>query len=455
MRRLILPLALLVAVVLTVPATHAARPAKRYVAPHGSGALFLITGHGFGHGVGMGQWGAQGYALHGVSYEEILAADYPGTALTQTTVRKIRVLLADGKKRLSISSDKPYTLVDGKGKTDSVPAGSSSFTAGSTTYPATFSPARGSVLSLSGTAYRGKFVVSLVSGRLRAVNVVSLQQYLDGNVTAEMPASWLPDALDAQAVASRSYALAGRKTGAAYDVLVTSQSYLGVAGETPQGTAAVDATKGQVLTYDGKVATTVYSSSTGGRTQSATDAWGGGAPYLVSVKDPYDTVSPWHNWGPIPVTGKALAAALKLSGKPVDATVKRNGSKRVAQLEVTTLAHGAHSPKAIAGGTVAGALALRSTWFSVGVLSLLPPSPNVAVKPRTTVTLTGTVRGEKHVLLQARPSGGSWMDLDSVTPDPATHAISIDVTPTATTEYRLATSTAAAAYIRITVSSGS
>jgi SpoIID/LytB domain protein len=267
-----------------------------------------------------------------------------------------------------------------------------------------------------------------------------------------MPSSWLPDALDAQAVASRSYALAGRKVGAPYDVSLSSQSYLGVAAETSQGNAAVAATKGQVLTYAGTIATTTYSSSSGGRSQSAADAWGGGAPYLVSVKDPYDTVSPWHNWGPLPVTGKDLAAALKLTGKPVDATVKRNASKRVAQLKVVAIAHGSQTNAGVTGTAVAAALNLRSTWFSVGVLSLLPPSPNVAVSPGTTVTLTGTVRGVKNVVLQQRPAGGAWAQLEPVTPDPGTGAISFDVMPAATTDYRLATTAVAAAYVRISVS---
>src|SRR5262249_33995016 len=136
-----------------------------------------------------------------------------------------------------------------------------------------------------------------------------------------------------------------------------------------------------------------------------------------------------------------------------DATVKRNSSKRVAQLDVTTLAHGAHTHKTVTGGTVAAALALRSTWFSVGVLSLLPPSPNVAVSPGTTVMLTGTARGEKNVVLQQRPSaGGAWTDLKQVAPNPKTGSIGLNVTPDATTDYRLATTTAAAAYVRITVS---
>ncbi len=130
----------------------------------------------------------------------------------------------------------------------------------------------------------------------------------------------------------------------------------------------------------------------------------------------------------------------------------RNASKRVAHLDVTTLAHGSQTDATPAGTAVAGALNLRSTYFSVGVLSLLPPSPNDAVSPGTTVTLTGTVRGVKKVVLQARPAHGAWADLQPVTPDPGTGAISIDVTPNVTTEYRLATTAAAAASIRIVVS---
>jgi stage II sporulation protein D len=453
-RRLTLPLALLAAVFLAVPATHAARGMTKppYVAPRGSGALFLITGHGWGHGVGMGQWGAEGYALHGFTYEDILTAYYPGTVLSPTTVRKIRVLLADGVKRVTVSSDQPIAVADANGATHSLPSGSTTLTK-ALPYPAplTLSPARGATLTL-GNAYRGKLVLSVVKGKLRAINVVGVQQYLDAVVPSEMPSSWQPDALEAQAVASRSYALAGRKPGAAYDVPASGQSYAGVAAETPQGNAAVDATKGQVLTYNGAIATAVYSSSSGGRTQSAADAWGGAVPYLVSVKDPYDGISPNHNWGLLPVTAKDLAAALGLSRKPVDVTVTRNSSKRVAQLDVITLAHGAQTDTLSAGGSVAAALNLRSTWFSVGVLSLLPPSPNVAVSPRATVTLTGTVRGVRNVVLQARPSGGTWAEVEPVTPDPGTGAISLDVTPAATTDYRLATTTAAAAFIRITVS---
>src|SRR5207302_5164122 len=104
MPRALVALAALVVAVTLVPAPHAARPARQqYVAPAGSGALFLLNGHGWGHGVGMGQWGAQGYALQGYTPEQILAAYYLGTTIGQTTATSIRVLLACGKKQLTIS----------------------------------------------------------------------------------------------------------------------------------------------------------------------------------------------------------------------------------------------------------------------------------------------------------------------------------------------------------------
>src|SRR5438105_5923692 len=86
-----------------------------FSAPAGSGALFVFTGHGWGHGVGMSQYGAYGYAQHGSPYQEILAHYYPGTTLGPAPVSTIRVLLADKRKSLTLASDVPFTAVDGSG----------------------------------------------------------------------------------------------------------------------------------------------------------------------------------------------------------------------------------------------------------------------------------------------------------------------------------------------------
>jgi stage II sporulation protein D len=442
-------------------APHAARRSgPQYVAPPGSGALFLVKGHGYGHGVGMGQWGAQGYALQGYAYEQILSAYYPGTTLGETAATSIRVLLASGKKKLVISAKKPISVEDGDGLEHTLPAGKTTLTPALTlavdggtavalTPPLTFSPAAGTSLTL-GRRYRGQIVVDVADKKLRAIDVVPLQQYLYGVVPAEMPSAWLPAALDAQAVAARSYALASRKVAAPFDVYADgrSQAYLGVSAETVAGRQAVDETAGQVLLYDGGVASTLFSSSTGGWTQSAADAFGSpGRPYLVSVRDPYDKISPYHDWGPVAVTGKTLGPALGVSGRAVDATVGRNSSRRVKTLKVTSLRGGSQHTTSLAGAATATALGLRSSWFSVGVLSLQPPAPNPAVAPGTRVTLSGVVRGVRGVVVQRRSSGTPWRRLRAVAPGP----FHFTVKPRATTFYRLATAQDAAGSVRIRV----
>jgi SpoIID/LytB domain protein len=467
--RLAVPLAALAVAVTLVSAPQAARSRDRqFVAPAGSGALFLFSGHGWGHGVGMGQWGAQGYAQQGYTYQQILAAYYPGTFPGQTTTTSIRVLLASGKKKLTISSGKPVTVTDGNGVDHTLAAGRTTLTPAlqlpvdggpsqALTPPLTFSPAGGSTLSL-GRAYRGQIVVDVASRRLRAINAVPLEQYLYGVVPAEMPSGWLPAALQAQAVASRSYALANRRAGAPFDVYADgrSQAYLGISAEKPATTEAVDETAGEVLLFDGEVADTLFSSSTGGWTQSAADAFGSpGRPYLVSVKDPYDSISPYHTWRPpVPVTAKTLGSALGVTGRVVDATVARNASRRVKTLRITSLSRGTPSTTAVGGSAVQSALALRSTWFSVGVLSLQPPSPNPPIAPGTRVRLTGVVRGIRGVVVQERSRGTPWTQLTKVVPARKTGAFHFTVKPQVTTDFRLATTQAAAAFVRIRVQTG-
>jgi stage II sporulation protein D len=409
----------------------------------------------------MGQWGAQGYAQQGYTYDQILSAYYPGTTLGQTTASSIRVLLASGKKQLTISSKKQITVEDGDGVAHTLPAGSTTFTsalklavdggsAQALDPPLTFSPLSGSTLTL-GRRYRGRILVDVQKGKLRAINVLALQQYLYGVVPAEMPSAWLPAALQAQAVAARSFALASRKAGAPFDVYAggVSQTYLGVSAETSAGKRAVDETAGEVLLFNGGVADTLFSSSTGGWTESAADAFGtSGHPYLVSVRDPYDTISPYHDWGPVPVTGQTLGRAVGVVGRVADATVKRNSSRRVKTLKVTSLLRGSQLTATVGGSAIRSALGLRSTWFSVGVLSLLPPSPNPAVAPGTRVTLTGLVRGVHGVGIQSSTAGTPWTQFRTIA---TTGSFHFSVKPKVTTRYRLATTNDAAASVQIRV----
>ena len=259
----------------------------------------------------MAQWGAYGYAQQGSTYEEILAHYYPGTNLDQAAVARVRVLLAQGRSRLTVASDAPFSVRDGVGQLWHLTAGPHAFGPGfrlKTIEGAQPQQLPGPLLFLPGTAplrlnglpYRGQLQASVANGALRAVNNVGLEAYLFGVVPSEMPYTWLPEALKAQAVAARTYALAVRKTGGWFDLYpdTRSQVYRGIAGEKASTTTAVNDTAGEVVLYNGHVATTYFFSSSGGRTAAASEVWPSSPPipYLVSVDDPYDTISPHHQW---------------------------------------------------------------------------------------------------------------------------------------------------------------
>ena len=145
------------------------------------------------------------------------------------------------------------------------------------------------------------------------MNTVALDSYLRGVVPSEMPNRWPAEALAAQAIVARTYALAHLHSGD-FDVYsdTRSQVYGGIAAEAASSDDAVAETAGQVVLYDGELADTFFFSSSGGRTANVQDVWGGAAvPYLVSVSDPYDTLSPYHNWGPLRFGSTQLARKLR------------------------------------------------------------------------------------------------------------------------------------------------
>ena len=416
-----------------------------FQAPAGSGALLVFNGHGWGHGVGMSQYGAYGYAQHGSTFDQILAHYYPGTTLGPAPASTIRVLLADKKKKVTIAATAPLTVRDASGKSHRVPAGPFLVDVKTLQWPVplTVKAARGSFLGYGKNEYRGSFFVDVVDGKLRMIDVVGLEQYLWGVVPAEMPSDWAPEALKAQAVAARSYALATRAIGAPFDVYsdTRSQMYLGVLHEAASTTAAVNATKGKVVLYQGKVATTFFSSTSGGETESSADWTGTAIPYLISVPDPYDLLSPYHDWGPVPITAAAVLKALKLTGPITDVTTTPNPAGRVGQLKLTTPLKTTTVPAT----TLRGAIGLRSTWFTVGLLSLTPPQPVAPVAYGSKVSLAGVVRGFAGATLEQKPLGTDWQAVRTMTTGAA------QVSPTITTDYRLATTSVAAGSIRVKV----
>src|SRR3989440_1898373 len=434
--------------------TGPAAPARALRAATTGTATFVVTGHGWGHGVGMSQYGAYGYAQKGFGYAKIVLHYFPGTELGDAPVSKVRVLLTSGVATLPVGSAADFRVRDATGAVHDVTAGSYTLTPalklkvdGATTAralpgPLLFQPGS-SPLQLK-HLYRGSIQVDVVSGKLRAINLVGLEQYLYGVVPSEMPFTWHPEALKAQAVVARSYALATRRAGA-FDLYpdTRSQVYLGIEHEKPSTNAAVNATAGQVVLYQGEVAKTYFFSTSGGRTASAEDAWGEPVPYLVSVPDPYDSISPHHDWGPLVFTGAKLAKVLKMKGRVVDLQPELNASGRIKSINVV----GTENTLSMLGADVRRLLGLRSTWFSVSVLSLTAPPQPVTYGGRG--KLTGVARGLTQAVLQ-QLQGDTWADVASLTAD-QDGVVTVLVKPTVTTRYRMSSGKVSAAPIRVPV----
>ena len=254
-----------------------------------------------------------------------------------------------------------------------------------------------------------------------------------------MPKTWLPEALKTQAVAARSYALAVRKTTGAFDVYpdTRSQVYGGVSSEYPTTSAAVNATAGQVLTYNGKIATTYFFSTSGGRTAAIADVWKSApVPYLVSVADPYDSLSPYHNWGPFTFTADKVQKALKVKGRLLDLQTTANASQRVDSVQAV----GDQSERVVSGSELRTALGLRSTWFSVGVMAL-DPLTKATIAYGTPFKLTGLGRGLDDLRLEQRSPGTSDWTVNQDVAGAPDGSFSITIKAAAPEEYRVASGT--------------
>ena len=406
-------------------------------------AVFVVSGRGYGHGVGMSQYGAYGQALAGRTYEQILAHYYTGTQIGKAGRKELRVLLAEGRRAVTVSSAVPYTAVDVSGLVYRLPKGSLTLRADlslpsdagpvAAIQPLVLRPGKKAPLSLDGKPYRGKLELVPQGDFVRVVNVVALESYLQGVVAGEVPFSWPADALKAQAVAARSYAIASLLKGKPFDLYadVRSQVYLGVAGEKPSTTKAVLDTTGQVVLYGGRVATTYYFSSSGGKTASAADVFGFAVPYLVSRPDPWDKLSPYNHWGPVLIGARTVQSKLGAEGRVLDArgVATPSGRLRTVTLDTTT------GSEQVPATLVRTALGLRSTWVAIGVLRLDRPSRGAVVFGSST-HLSGVGRGLGTPRLASSPDGAAWTTVVTVAPGGAGE-LAFDVSPTRTTRYRL------------------
>ena len=414
-----------------------------------SPTAFVLAGGGWGHGVGMSQWGAFGQAKVGRDYRAILGHYYPGTSLGPSPVSvpaKLRVLVADGVGAVSVTAQGTITVVDAAGTKAQVdgqvtlgpkltlPAGAAATgKPAALSDPVTLRTTAGGRLVVGGKAYRGALRVVRAGKKLQLVNVVSLETYLLGVVPGEMPKDWPLEALKAQAVAARTYAIANLVKDRAFDLYsdARSQVYYGANAESPGTTRAVTETRGQVLSYEGAPAETFYFSSSGGKTLSALDAFGQDLPYLVSVEDPWDETSPNHRWETRVLGGQQLARRLGLQGAVTDVSYQPGTPGAPAELRFTTT-EGTTSEQRLSD--IRNRLGLKSLEFTLGVLRI--DRPAAATQAAGVVRLTGLARDVAGVVLQRKSQAGDWVEVARIAPT-ADGTFALRVRAATTTSYRL------------------
>ena len=351
--------------------------------PATAASTLFINGGGDGHGIGMSQYGAYGYALHGWSYQQILAHYYTGTAISQTSPSQtVRVLLGSGSAAFAGATQVGGKQLNPSLTYDVMPLANGQLSlvnqsthkqVGKFTGPLTATgPGPLSVAGLG--AYRGslEFRPNGTKG-VYTVDVVGLDDYVRGVIAAEMPSSWSPEALEAQAVAARTYAITTDVAGTFYNLYpdTRSQMYRGVSAETTATDAAVAASTGQIVTYNGAPATTYFFASSGGHTENIEDAWPGTspAPWLRGVDDPYDGAGsdPYHHWTRrLAVTAAAKRLGKLVKGKLVGIRVTQRGaSPRIMSAVVV----GSAGSTTVTGAQHQGTFGLLSTWASFTTIS--------------------------------------------------------------------------------------
>jgi SpoIID/LytB domain protein len=361
-----------------------------------------VSGHGFGHGHGMSQYGAQGAALSGLGYRDILSFYYPGTTpveargnirvlITSDTTDDVVVSPVPGLRVRDLGTGTRYELpvmdgvrrwrlaVDAQGRTVvdylttrwqrwspegvTTLVGDGEFSAGrplTLWTPSGSKQLRGAVRAASpraGEAARD------------TVNVLSLDAYVKGVIPDEMPASWHPEAVKAQAVAARTYGVWSRSQNKRryYQICDTTscQVYGGLGAEDSRSNAAVRATAREILTYAGKPAFTQFSSSSGGWTSA------GSVPYLPAQADPYDRFdgNPMHAWSTTVDASRIERAYPRLGRLQTIRVVSRDGNGDWRGRVWSMVLDGSKADVTISGDTFRWMLGLRASWFTIGATS--------------------------------------------------------------------------------------
>lgn len=300
---------------------------------------------------------------------------------------ELRVALLQGQEDVVIGSSTSANIVNGQGTTVGALPALEGFFAKSTPGAVTFFGKKGWQLSIEPSEdgfvyikdrwYRGQVRLITTAQGISVINEVDLEDYLAGVIGKEMPRTWPQEALKAQSVAARSFALyrKGKQKNPLYDLVNTTkdQVYGGIDGEAESTRSAVRTTAGQVLTYQGNIVEALFHANSGGHTENSEQVFSGVIPYLRGVPD-FDQEAPNFQWS---VNFSQAQLQQKLSGLGNILSMTPQGATahgRVKHIKIV----GEQGTKLMKGREFRRTLKLKSTLFQV-----VPQSDLVASQAQT------------------------------------------------------------------------
>ena len=357
-------------------------------------ARFIITGSGFGHGVGLSQIGAEGLALEGKSATDILTYYFPGTQVTTAPItQSIRVNIAHQSTYQAITGTS-LQLYKGDLTTTpiAVPQGATlKFSmVGKVISPtitlkgsptvivpsgALFSVKWDGILKVAGISLKyGSVALRAVASKMEVTTTLALDtEYIYG--ISEMSSAWPTAAIQSQAIASRTYGLARiatirKECDCNVYSTIYDQSFVGYSKESEPligalWKAAVDATAGMTVTYNNAPINVYFFSSSGGMTQRSEDVWGTAYPYLTNVADPYSldlVLNPTYSHWQRVINQKDMSAAFGLPDVASIAIDARTPSNSVISLTATS-STGVKATLLV--GVFKTKLKIPASWFQI------------------------------------------------------------------------------------------
>lgn len=364
---------------------------------------FTFMGKGWGHGVGMSQWGAYAQANAGKDYQTIIKYYYQGVGIEKKTIpTTIKIGLLEGKSEVNIianggnaqiyvgasliatsqANESWKVRMVGSNAQLINPNGTPVYTGSG---PIKFVPQSDIVvlkipqIGEIFNRFRANIITQIVSNSLTVINEIPLEKYLYGVVPSEMSGSWPLEALKPQALAARSFAVRNMGRHGIFDLCATThcQVYHGYDNEYENSNIACANTEGDVITFNGDVISAYYHANSGGYTEDNDNVWGGTfLTYLKGVPDPYSENTPNYSWTET-VSLSELQSRLGSScpGNLIDIKILAYGvSPRVTSLQII----GSNGSNVIEGAdNIRIKLGLRSAWFTVS-----PNLPRLAGETR-------------------------------------------------------------------------